>query len=514
MISRPLPAPPRTLGDLARVLDAVPSAEVDPVAVIAGLADDSRAVAPGDVFFARRGSTRDGAAFARDAVGRGAVAVVAEEDVPGLPVLRVADASAALRLAADAWYGLPQQALDLIAVTGTKGKTTTAWLTAAALRNAGRRTALLGTIAHDLGDGRLVPTENTTPGPLELRRLLALARDGGATAAVMEVSSHALHQGRTEGLPFRVAVFTNLASDHLDYHRTPEAYYEAKSLLFRNLPAGATAVLNREDPAWPRLAALCRGPVLTYGFGTEADLRADRLVLTTLESRFRMQVAEGEVDVASRLVGRHNVLNFLAAVAAAAGVGIDPVVGAAGASRLDGVRGRLERVEPSGDLHVFVDYAHTEDALRQVLGFLAQVGARPLTVVVGCGGDRDRTKRPRMARVAAELADHAVFTSDNPRTEDPNAILAEMKEGLPAELLAKTTTVVDRRDAIRHAIVNAAPGASVLVAGKGHEDYQVLGTRKVPFDDVGEVRRALRRRALGNEAESPVRDQAWGAPRA
>ncbi len=507
------PQAPRTVGELARLLGvalpAGPAAAGGALAArpLAGLADDSRRVQEGEAFFARPGSKVDGAAYAADAARRGARVVVAEDALPeGLPQLRVPDAALALRTAADAWYGRPQDALDLVGVTGTKGKTTTACLTASALRHAGRRTALLGTIVYDLGDGAPVPAENTTPGVLDLRRLLARARAAGCTAAVMEASSHALHQGRTAGLSFRAAAFTNLASDHLDYHGTREAYFEAKALLFRDLGPEATAVLNREDPVWHRLAALCRGPVLTYGEPPECDLRAERVVLSAERTTFRLVVAgAGSVDVSTPLVGRHNVLNLLAAVGAASGLGLDPMRAAEGAACLAGVRGRLERVQEPCDLNVFVDYAHTEDALRQVLGFLSAVGALPLICVFGCGGDRDRTKRPRMARVAAEMAGRAVFTSDNPRTEDPQAILDEMLAGLSPEQRARAVVESDRRAAIRRAVLEAPSGSSVLVAGKGHEDYQLVGALKLPFDDVVEVREALRLRARRRVETTPPR---------
>jgi UDP-N-acetylmuramoyl-L-alanyl-D-glutamate--2,6-diaminopimelate ligase len=511
MRDRALPGRPRTVQDLASLAGGT-LRDADPRAALEGLSDDSRAVRRGEAFFARHGSKADGALYAKEAVRNGCSVVVTERPLsPGVPSLLVPDVAEALLAAADAWYGRPQDALDLVGITGTKGKTTTAWLAASAIRHGGRKAAVLGTISHDLGDGRPVPAENTTPGALELRRLLAVARDAGCTAAVMEVSSHALDQGRTAGLDFRAAVFTNLASDHLDYHEDLESYFQAKARLFSGLGPSGTAVLNREDPAWPRLAALCLGPVVTYGAVPEADLRADRIALSAERTQFRLVVGgDGETDVTTTLVGRHNVMNLLAAVGAAAALGIDPVIAAEGASHLKGVRGRLERVGSSGDLHAFVDYAHTEDALRQVLTFLANVGAQPLTCVIGCGGDRDRTKRPKMARVAAELAHRAILTSDNPRTEDPNAILAEMTAGLSPELLAKTLVVPDRREAIRRAVLEAFPGSSVLVAGKGHEDYQVVGTRKLPFDDATEVREALRLRETAvAEGATP-----WGAPRA
>jgi UDP-N-acetylmuramoyl-L-alanyl-D-glutamate--2,6-diaminopimelate ligase len=363
---------------------------------------------------------------------------------------------------------------------------------------------VLGTIVYDVGDGRPRPASNTTPGALAVRRLLSDARDAGSTACVMEVSSHALDQGRVEGLRFRAACLTNLQSDHLDYHVTPEAYFVAKARLFAGLPRTSTAVLHRDDPSWGRFAARTRGRVVTYGTSPECDLRATDVSLAADGTEFRIAVAhDGEFDARTPLVGRHNVSNFLAAVGAAQALGVEPLTAAEGAAALAGVPGRLQRVEPSADLHVFVDYAHTEGALREVLGFLRTVGALPLTCVFGCGGDRDRTKRPRMGRVAAELSDRVVVTSDNPRTEDPVAILREVEAGIPPALASRCVTVADRREAIRKAVLEAPAGSSVLVAGKGHEDYQIVGTTKVPFDDAAEAKAALALRAQSIAAARP-----------
>jgi UDP-N-acetylmuramoyl-L-alanyl-D-glutamate--2,6-diaminopimelate ligase len=517
MTAPALPARPRTIGQLAAQVAALcPGARLENAVAanpVRGLCDDSRDARPDWVFFARAGTKADGAAYARAATAAGVALVVAKEPVAAdVPTLLVPDVDAALRAAADAWYGRPQDAIDLVGITGTKGKTTTTYLVRAALAAAGRRCAVIGTIAYDVGDGVPRDASNTTPGALLLRRLLAEARDAGATACVMEVSSHALDQDRTAGLAFRAGVLTNLASDHLDYHKTPEAYFEAKSKLFSRLAGASTAVLNRDDPSWARFAARARCRVLTYGTTPQCDLYAADVALAADGTTFRLVVGgETEVEVRTPLVGRHNVANFLAAVGAAQAVGVDPVYAAEGAATLPGVRGRLERVEPAGDLHVFVDYAHTEDALAQVLGFLKTVGATPLTCVFGCGGDRDRTKRPRMGRVAATLSDRVVVTSDNPRTEDPAAILREVEAGIPADARARTTTVADRREAIRRAVLDAPPGSTVLIAGKGHEDYQILGTTKVPFDDVVEARAALGQRAAlrttRNSADSSLRSE-------
>jgi UDP-N-acetylmuramoyl-L-alanyl-D-glutamate--2,6-diaminopimelate ligase len=501
---------PRTIRDLRQLLGDTATAAAD--VALTGLSDDSRQVEPGHVFFARRGSLEDGTRYARQALAQGAVYVIAETTLPsGVPGLVVPDVDTALCRIADAWYGRPQDALDLLAVTGTKGKSTVAWIAAAALRACDVKPAVLGTIAHDLGDGTPETSHNTTPGILELRRLLARARDAGCRAAVMEVSSHALDQGRTAGLDFRSAIFTNLASDHMDYHRTPEAYFAAKALLFEGLSPGATAVLNREDRAWSQFAGLCRGGVLTYGLSPEADLRATDVRYALDGTTFQLVVHEdGRREVKTPLVGRHNVFNILAALGGCVGLGLDPMRAADGATALALVPGRLERVAGVSDIDVFVDYAHTEDALRQVLSFLRDVGGAPVTCVIGCGGDRDTTKRPLMARAAADLSAAAVFTSDNPRTEDPAAILDAMLAGLSAEQRAAAVVEIDRRSAIEYAVLSTPPGGVVLVAGKGHETYQIHGTERVPFDDVAECGRALHlraaRRADGNTS--------WGASQA
>jgi len=303
-------------------------------------------------------------------------------------------------------------------------------------------------------------------------------------------------------------VFTNLASDHLDYHGDPEAYGEAKLRLFSDLPPTAMAVLNRDDAAWTRFAERCRSSVLTYGFAPEADLQAEDVVLGIEGTRFRLLAGgDGGRDVATRLVGRHNVLNLLAALGACAALGLDPIVAAQGAAAVEHVPGRLERVESPADVEAFVDYAHTEDALRQVLVFLRTVGAVPVTCVVGCGGDRDRSKRPRMAQVAVRHADAVIFTSDNPRGEDPAAILADMTAGLGPEEREQVTVIVDRRAAIEHAVHSAPSGATILVAGKGHETTQIHGTESVPFDDADVIRQALR----GRESIARPRGHATGA---
>ncbi len=496
-------ASPQTLGDVLDVLDVPKTQGVDRSIVVRQLADDSRACIEGTVFFARRGTTKGGAAYVEDAVARGATLVITEASLDAsIPHVVVDSVDDALRCVADRWFGEPQTRLQLFAVTGTKGKTTVAHLLASGLRACGVKTAMIGTTGHDVGDEAMIAASNTTPGILQLRELLARAVENGCEAAVLEVSSHALDQGRTEGLDFSAAIFTNLTSDHLDYHKTRDAYRDAKLLLFKGLAPDAHAVLNRDDPAFGAFAEATRAVVTSFGQDPRADVLASELELTATHSTFRVTGLDHPMPAyTTRLVGRHNVSNVLAALTCLHVLGHDMEQAATGIASLSLVRGRLERVEIDGtesDVHAFVDYAHTEDALRQVLEFLRGVGAHPITVVVGCGGDRDTTKRPRMARVAAEIAHAVIFTSDNPRSEDPQSILDDMLRGLnhvSSGPSGRVMTIVNRREAIERAILDAPAGSTVLVAGKGHETYQIIGNERLPFCDVTEVRRVLTLRA-------------------
>ncbi len=461
-----------------------------PALRVEGLAVDSRRAGPGVLFLAVPGAKEDGARYAAEAVRRGAPAVVAAHplDLP-VPVVVVPDLRAAAADLAAEWFGRPALSLACAGITGTKGKTTTAFLLHAVLESAGRPSGLLGTVEYRVGERRL-PAPNTTPGPLELQELLAAMVAEGCRAVVMEVSSHALEQRRTRGLPFAAAVLTNVASDHLDYHGSFEAYREAKGLLFSGLDAGAAACINDGDPSAAWFAARSRGRILRYGFGPACEVAAEDPEAGPDGVAFTLRVGGGRAAVRSPLLGRHNIENMLAAAAAAHGLGLPADAIAPGLARLSGVPGRLERVDDGSlGFRVLVDYAHTEDSLRRVLGFLRPVTPGRLLVLGGCGGDRDRSKRPLMARAMAELADEAVFTSDNPRSEDPAAILAGMSAGVPAG--APVTVVPDRREAIRLIVARARRGDMVLIAGKGHETYQVLGDRTVPFDDREEARRAL-----------------------
>ncbi len=474
----------RSLRELIHGLASAPSA--DPL--ITGLADDSRRVRRGNLFIALSGSRDDGARYVADALARGAAAVVGR-DLPAslsAPVVHVDDPRRFAGLAAARWFGLdgPDAAgFRLLGVTGTNGKTTTAHMTRSILRAAGVRCGLLGTVQYDLC-ARAVAADMTTPGPIDLAGYLRECIDAGAGAAVMEVSSHALDQQRVAGLRFAAAAFTNLTQDHLDYHKTMEAYGRAKARLFESLEPQAVAVVNRDDPAWQTMVAECRAPVRTFGLTPDADFSASISRNSIAGTLYRMHTDAGDLVLENALVGRHNVYNALAAAALARAIGVAPRAIEEGLAAVRNIPGRLQRVPGIDGIDVFVDYAHTDDALRNVGSVLRPLTRGRLIVVFGCGGDRDRTKRPKMARAAAEFGHAVVVTSDNPRTESPRAIIDEILTGFSADELRRVCIEPDRRAAIRCALAAAEPGDVVLIAGKGHEDYQIVGAERVHFDDV------------------------------
>jgi len=474
---------------------------------VTAIAYDSRQVVPGSLFVAIRGFRHDGHAFIPDALARGAVAIVSENPCPpDFPRawLQVEDARRALAELARAFYGHPSRALTLIGVTGTNGKTTTTYLIDAVIRASGERSARWGTIAYTIGDEE-VPVERTTPEAPEIQRFLRRAVDGGCRYAVLEVSSHALELRRVHGCEFAVAVFTNLTPEHLDFHGTMEAYFAAKRKLFDGTlgKAPEIAVLNGEDPRAPDLAAVSRGRVLTYGEAS-GDVVARRVTVSLEGMQLAVRTPYGDVELRSRLLGRPNVRNILAAVATGLALGFPLETIARGIAACPQVPGRFEIV--SGREHpvlVIVDYAHTEDALRNLLHTVRDLrralatDGRLLTVF-GCGGDRDRSKRAPMGEVAGMLSDVVIVTSDNPRSEDPEAILAEIEVGL-ARTSVPYMKIVDRGEAIRMAVAMAEPGDIVVIAGKGHETCQIFKDRVVPFDDREVARAALRER-FGSEA--------------
>ncbi len=474
---------------------------------ILSLADDSRRVGPGACFVAVPGTHWDGHDFVDQAVRAGASAVVAQRAVrlpDNVALVRVPDTRKAVAQLAAAFYGLDEmqasRRMHVVAVTGTNGKTTFCYLARAMLEAAGHRTALLGTIEYDLLSRRL-PAPMTTPPALALTQYLVEAARGGATWAVMEASSHALDQQRCSSVDIEAAVFTNLSGDHLDYHHDLAAYKEAKKKLFDGLSEGATAVVNVDDPASATMLTDCAAKRVGYGLNQLADVQAQIVEITASGSRFNLLFGGESIRVATPLVGRHNVLNALAAAAVGTALELDLATIRRGIESLSVVPGRLQRVGPkSCPFTVLIDYAHTDDALQNVLGALRPLGLARLIVVFGCGGDRDRLKRPRMACAAAAYADRIFVTSDNPRTEDPRKIIDDILAGFAESDFQRITIEPDRRRAINLAIEHAEHRDIVLVAGKGHETYQVLGTRRVPFDDTQVAAESLQRRGYDNDS--------------
>ena len=494
------------LGDAIETLQALivepPPGGVNRDRAIAAIAYDSRRVAPGSVFVAVKGLRADGGAFVEHAVSRGAIAVVSESAPPdafAVPWLAVRDARLALALLADRFFDHPSRRMPVVGVTGTNGKTTTAYLLSSILDAAGRRAGMLGTVAYRIG-GEDREASRTTPEAPDVQQLLSEMLQHGCTAAVMEVSSHALSLKRVDGIRFAAGVFSNLTRDHLDFHEDMEAYFAAKRRLFEMLPSGAPGVINLDDPRGAALVDIANRPV-TYAINAPADVRPGAIETTLSGLRFQVRTPSGAVRVASKLVGRPNVYNILAAVATAAALDVPAAAIEHGVAALAGVPGRFEVVsQPNDDVTVVVDYAHTDDALRNLLETARPLAAKRLITVFGCGGDRDRSKRPLMGMVAARLSEVVVITSDNPRSEDPALIIEEIERGIPAgsQTASRTPvveTLVDRAAAIERAVAIAGPGDVVLIAGKGHEKYQQIGDRVLPFDDGDVARAALDRRS-------------------
>ena len=473
-------------------IDALPGID------IRGVAYDSRQVKPGDVFVALTGLKAAGADFAADAIRRGAVAVVADraaETAVSVPWVIVPDARAAMAAIAAEVYQHPSRSMQVVGVTGTNGKTTTAYLLRAVFESAGKKCGLIGTVSYSVGDEEL-PALRTTPEAPDVQRMFRQMIDAGCRACVMEVSSHALALRRVDQTAFAAGVFTNLTRDHLDYHGDMESYFAAKRRLFEMLPAGAPAIINLDDPRGEPLRKAVSSPV-TYAINKAADVTPGPLTLTFKGLEFDARTPKGEIHVRSRLVGRPNVSNILATIAAATALDLPVSAIERGLANLTGVPGRFEVVSGSADdITVVIDYAHTDDALKNLLETARPLAQRRVITVFGCGGDRDRTKRPLMGAVAARLSDIVVITSDNPRTEDPARIIEEIKRGVPAasDRGTETFAIVDRKEAIQFAIRKAEPGDLVLLAGKGHEQTQTIGTKQLPFNEAAIAREALERR--------------------
>ena len=484
------------------------SAPVAPPSVaVTGIAHDSRRVEPGHVFVALRGQHADGTAFVAQALARGAAAVVSQEVAPAdtvVPWAQVSDARLALALLAVEVHGDPSRRMQVVGITGTNGKTTTAYLMASIFEAAGVHCGLLGTVAYRIGSDVREATR-TTPEAPDVQALLAEMVDSGCDACVLEVSSHALALRRVDGITFAAAIFTNLTRDHLDFHADMEDYFQAKRRLFELLPRDRPAVINADDP---RAASLIEtsGPSITYGINRPADVSPSPLSYSLQGLAFDARTPRGTIALRSTLVGRPNVYNILAAVATAVALDIPTEAIERGIASLVAVPGRFQVVStPADDVTVVVDYAHTDDALRNLLETARPLAAGRIITVFGCGGDRDRTKRPLMGVVAGRLSDVILITSDNPRSEEPARIIEEIQRGITPDTkkvgAQRVLAIVDRREAIEEAVRIATAGDLILVAGKGHEKYQVIGTQTLPFDDVEVAQTALAHRRAAQGAK-------------
>ncbi len=467
---------------------------------IRAITADSKQVREGDLFIAIRGTKHDGHHFLEEAIHRGAVAVIIERPYshPTVKVLQVSDSKKCLSHLAAVWYQFPSKKLRVIGITGTNGKTTISYLLEQLLQK--EKIGVIGTISYRVGT-RVIPSTQTTPSALELQGLLAEMAKNQLGFAVLEVSSHALDQSRVADVEFQIGIFTNLSQDHLDYHETMQAYGSCKLKLFQQLSRSSYAIVNSDDPFTPEIVRSTEAKIIRYGFSQQADVRAESFSMGCKEGKegmeMRIHTPKGPVSMWTPLMGRHNVYNLLAAFCA--GIVLEKSVTeiTKALEQLGGVPGRLEKFESSLGFRVFVDYAHTPDGLRQVLSTLREITSGRLWVVFGCGGDRDRTKRSQMGEVAVQLADEILLTSDNPRNEDPNGIIQEVMEGvrsLEKKAIEKVKVVVDRASAIQWAVFSAQSGDTVLLAGKGHESYQIFKNVTIPFDDRQQTRHWITQR--------------------
>ena len=475
---------------LKQLINDIPVVSVEgvlPDQDILGIASDSRQVKEKTLFVAVRGPLQDGHRYIDEALKRKAAAIVLEDRIflpkekPSIPTIFVKDSRAALNKLADVFFGFPYQHISSVGITGTNGKTTVTYLVRSILRSTGIKCGLIGTIGYK-GSEENRPLPNTTPGVLELHQLFKEMVDAGLTHVAMEVSSHALDQERVEGIIFKSVLFTNLTQDHLDYHKNMETYFKAKEKLFFDYVDTKTHfIINADDLFGQRLLASLRGSVWSYGFSQKARIRATHYELSREGSHLTVDVPGGSLDITTRLVGKHNLYNILAALAFGIAEGLDLMRIKKGIEEVQGVPGRLDCIDSKKGFSIFVDYAHTDDALKNVLESLRVIlhNGRIITVF-GCGGDRDKEKRPKMGRVAGTLSDYCIVTSDNPRREDPGLII----QGIVAGMDKKNFEIeIDRKAAIQKALRMAQKGDFVLVAGKGHETYQVVKDNILPFDD-------------------------------
>ena len=465
---------------------------------IKSIENDNRKVINGSLFICIKGYTVDGHDFAQKAYESGAVAVIAERKLPlPIPVIVVKDTKRAGSILADVFYQKPTQKLQLIGITGTNGKTTTSHLIDAILKEADQKTGIIGTMYTKIGE-EIQETKNTTPEAVTLQKLFHQMVEQKVDTAVMEVSSHALVEGRVFGCDYDIAVFTNLSQDHLDYHGTMEEYKKAKGLLFTRLGNSFTsekpkfAILNKDDATAKEYETITAAHILTYGIDTDADIMAKNIRITAAGTSFDLHSPFGTHQVQLKMVGKFNVYNSLASIGAAIASNIPLEVTIKALEKVEGVAGRFETVNAEQNFSVIVDYSHTPDSLQNALQTVKEFAKKNVYVIAGCGGDRDKTKRPLMAKIACQEASYAILTSDNPRSEDPLAILKDMEAGVTGE--QNYTIIADRKEAIRFAINQAKPGDVILIAGKGHETYQIIGSEVLDFDDRLVAKEAIEER--------------------
>lgn len=472
---------------------------------ISNVASDSRKVTPGTLFIAIRGLKTNGHFYIKDALAKGAAALIIEKmpDDIALPfattIITVHDSRKAIAQVAIIFYRNPSEEINLIGITGTNGKTTTTYLIRSILEDSNNRVGLIGTVSYSIGN-KIFPAAHTTPEAMEFQGLLRNMVDEGCNFAVTEVSSHALALQRVHGTNFSAAVFTNLTQDHLDFHADMEDYFQAKALLFLSMSSQNRGVINIDDPYGKRLPGMMKCSTYSYGLNKKADIRGEDISINMNGLEFNAITPVGNIHIKSRLVGIYNVYNILASVGVAISYNIPSEKIASGIASLTSVPGRFERIDSGMGFNVVVDYAHTENALRLLLEAASGFTLQRIITVFGCGGDRDRGKRPLMGKAGMELSDYVIVTSDNPRTEDPLKIIEEIEAGMKdtinkANIKSSGYKIIpDRRSAIEEAINMAEEGDLVVIAGKGHEDYQIIGSKKFRFDDREEVRLAIRKR--------------------
>ncbi len=466
---------------------------------INGIASDSNNVKSGFAFISIKGLKADGHNFINDAISRGAAAIIVEKDVEVLEditIIRVSDTKKILPVIADTFYNYPSNRMNIIGVTGTNGKTTTTYFIDQILRKAGRKTGIIGTINYQIGD-RIIPAVNTTPGPIQLRALLNQMLEANIEYAIMEVSSHAIAQRRIAGIEFDTCIFTNLTPEHLDYHETLEKYRDTKLRLFEQMGKNSKkntakkAVINIDDPASRRFIDVCHVDIITYGLNTNAFVYATDIRSTLNGSRFKLRIGSESIEVKINLAGKYNIYNALAATSAALAANLSLNEIKSGLESLKSVPGRFEKITTDAGFYIIVDYAHTPDGMKQVLSTARDLTPNRIITVFGCGGDRDRLKRPQMGRISSELSDYTIITSDNPRTEDPMKIIEEIIQGIKGTGRHDVEIIPDRKSAIKRAIELAKKNDLVIILGKGHETYQVLKDTVVPFDDREVVKEIL-----------------------